>query len=345
MLTIGIAAEPLAFEFKPDGGDWQVATLLSRSELQAIYEIPQASGTIAIACRRSDGGVQVEELLATAGDLDDELYGPILPWPQLDCSTSSSATLTQMSGEMLEGGQIYIGNQAFDGQGSPWYFTGDVSPGVYDVVAIGQTQVYILHDRTIVQPTTLPDIDLNNGLDTGTEDIGAVDVVFTIETELTTLHGTQVTIPPTEFGDPVYIPAEELETGDVELVHVIEEPTDPNIASQMFVVPSEQSLNFQELEAPVGAAFGSDDVSTDLSGATLPVGFTELRLEYSTQSTALAVTATSSWIYEHSPSNTLAFDESFPEFSWPVAPSASNHELLAQQRSATLELQTALFDP
>ncbi len=348
-LTIGVATNPLAFAFRPDGGDWQQATELSRSELQAIYEIPDASGTIAVACTQPNGSVQVEELYATEPDLANELYGPILPWPQLDCTPpTTSDRHVELSGSMLQGGYVYVDDDVINGTGE-WQFNAGVTAGVHDIVATNSVVMVILHDETVETALVMPTIDLSNGLDLGSIEIGEADgEPCSATTELTTVHGTRVvTNNDVSFGGASFAPSEALEPGDVQLVHLVDPQLDPSIATQAYVVPNMElgSVVIDQPEAPVGATFGSDDVSVDFSQVAFTSEPTELRVKYATPTVTLAATSTAAWTYQHAPYTRIELDESFPGFNWPIVPIDSQRELVAATRGDTLDMQQAVFDP
>lgn len=347
-LTIGVAAEPLAFAFRPDGGDWQLATELSHSELQAIYEIPDASGTIAVACTQPNGVVQVEELYATEPDLVGELYGALLPWPQLACTPPvTTDRFVQVSGSMLQGGNVYIGDETIHGDGE-WQFISSVTAGVHDIVATNNVVIEVRHDQTVETPLVMSTIDLSDGLDLGTIQIGEADgEPCAATTELTTVHGTQMVTTNDLTIGASFAPAEALETGDVQLVRVLDPNFDPTIATRAFVAPNtaQGSVLIEQPEAPLGATFGSDDISADFGLVAFTSPPTDLRVKYTTQTVVLAATATAAWAYQHAPYSRVEFDDAFPDFNWPISPVDSQHEFVAETRGDVLDMQQALFDP
>jgi hypothetical protein len=344
-LTIGVATNPLAFAFRPDGGDWQQATELSRSELQAIYEIPDASGTIAIACTQPNGAVQVEELSANESELASELYGP-LPWPQLACTKPLRAS-TEVVGSMLQAGTVYIGDEAVTGDGE-WQFNASANPGVHDVVALSTSNVVLItHDVTMIEPTTLPTIDLDDGVDVEAFSLVPPDNAnFALQcptSVLDTVHGTHVVASNSSF----FIPSDQLETGDVDYISVIAFTGDLNLQMQSFLFPS-SNLGIsviEPLELPTGEIFSSDSVSVDLDNVVFPQLPTDIRVVYNTQAVSLAITETSNWFFDHSPTTSVTFDESFPGFAWPLVPIAAQREFMLAQRSSVLVNQSATFDP
>ncbi|HEX4452222.1 MAG TPA: hypothetical protein VH143_15200 [Kofleriaceae bacterium] len=341
-LTIGVATNPLAFAFRPDGGEWQQATLLSISEKSQIFEVPAQDGTIAVACTRPDGTFQVEELLATAADLETELYGALLPWPQLDCALRSTVPRVEVSGSMVQAGTVYIGDRKVNGDGE-WQFNTAVTGGAHDVVAFDLNgTVFIDRGVAVDAPTRLPTIDTSNGIDTTEVELDPTVAFSVVETILTTANGTRVDLNETAL----FIPSEALDPGDSQILHVVA-LTPSGVIAQAYALATDetQGLALQFLDLPTGATFGTDDVSVDFSDVEFTRLPTEIRLQYSTDAGTLAVTATSAWLYEHGRATTFAFDETFPGFSWPIEPSASQHELLVQQRSDVIELQTALLDP
>ena len=347
-LTIGVATEPLAFAFRPDGGDWQLATELSHSDEQAIFEIPDASGTIAVACTQPSGVVQVEELYATEPDLVGELYGAMLPWPQLACTPPVTTDRSvQISGSMLQGGFVYIDDETIHG-GGEWQFASNVNAGVHDIVATNDVVMTIRHDQTVETPLVMPTIDLSDGLDLGAVQIEEANGgPCAATTELTTVHGTHmVTTDDTTIGAS-FVPAEALETGDVQLVHVLDAMPDPTIETRAFVEPNsaQGSVLIQQPEAPIGVTFGSADLSADFSAVAFTSAPTDLRVKYTTQAVMLAATATEAWVYEHAPYTRLEFDDTFPDFNWPVTPIDSQREFVAETRGDTLDMQQAVFDP
>jgi hypothetical protein len=343
-LTIGVATNPLAFAFRPDGGDWQQATLLSISETASIFEVPAQEGTIAVACTRPDGTFQVEELLAIATDFDAQLYGPLSPWPQLDCSPLPTEPREQITGSMVQAGSVFIGDRMVGSGGESWLFDTAVTAGAHDVVAFDDLKATVLidHGVTVDAPTQLPTIDLSNGIDTTVVELDPSVAFSLVETILTTVNGTRADL----VDSALFIPTEALVAGDTQVVHIVA-LTQPGIIAQAYALATDetQGLALQFLDIPTGATFGTGDVSVDFSGVDFTRLPTELRVQYSTGDGTLAVTATSAWLYEHDKATTFSFDESFPGFSWPIVPSASQHELLVQQRSDVLELQTALLDP
>jgi hypothetical protein len=342
-LTIGVATNPLAFAFRPDGGDWQDATLLSTSELQAIYEIPDARGTIAIACTRPDGSIQVEELSANEDELAAELYGP-LPWPQLACAKSLPES-AQVIGSMLQAGSVYIGDEAVAGLGE-WQFNASAYPGVHDVVALGDGNVVLIdHDVTMIDATTLPTIDLDNGLDVDVVSLtpSPAFALLCATSVLDTAHGTHAAAPNSTF----FMPSEQLEPGDVNYISVIPFSGDLNVQMEVFVFPSagDPDLTVEPIELPTGFTFGIDSVSVDLANVVFPQEPSDIRVAYTTPNVSLAITTTSSYFFEQTSATTIAFDQSFPAFAWPLGDDTLQRELMIEQRSPQLINQSATFDP
>jgi hypothetical protein len=248
----------------------------------------------------------------------------------------------QITGGMEEGGQVFVGDQRFEGAG-PWTFDGSVSAGVHDVVAVGQSEVLIRHDQAMLMAFDAQPIDVSTGLTLGSVVLeNDITAFSSVETELVTVNGTRVVLA-SAFDSASYVPAEELELGDVEVVR-LGIPNAP-FASQALVDPNRfQGLALDPLPGPTGEAFGGDAVSVDFRAAGFPSFPDEFRVEYSTQDGSLAATATRGWIAAHA--RTLAFDPTLPGFRWPIAPGASAHVFTISLRDAsdTVVLQTADAD-
>ena len=338
-LPFSLATQPLATAFKPLGGDWTTIEQVSHSERAGLYEIPSVDGTIAVACRRTDGSVQVEELFATAAELASELYAPLVPWPQLDCTPPPSGPEVQITGTMVQGGQVAIGD--FDEQYAPGEsFAIPVTAGLHDLVAVGQAEVLIRHDESYEQPVAEVPVDFAAGLTLGSVDVQAPLGGGSVETTLSTVNGTKITLPPTYTAAATYVPPELLEPGDVQTIHVLEDIQSYGLA-QAFVLPALVSPELITLGYPAGAAFGTDAVLVDFSAADVGESVSDYRVQYTSHDAALAATATAGWVSEHG--KVVEFDPSFPEFRWPVLPGEPRHELAIMQRSATVVLEAELF--
>ncbi len=293
-LAIQLATQPYTIAFRPDGGEWTSVPEIAQSLRASTYEIPEVDGTIAIACKQTDGTFQVEELSATAAELASELYATLEPWPQLDCTPPMGSALVEISGSAVNGGgQLYIGDQEFqiDGDSS---FQVAATIGVHDLVVVGQSSVLIRHDQPIEMPYVEPTIDVDaQGVSVGTLTLidarggGFVDVY----TELITVNGTRLVGPNAIFSrdqQADYFPSELLEPGDIQVVVADEFPStgfgDPDrFFSRALVDPNQPNVPYLDmLDAPVGATFGSD-VSVDFSDVDFDAVITAFRVEYSTQ--------------------------------------------------------------
>lgn len=338
-LPFSLATQPLATAFKPLGGAWTTIDQVSHSERAALYEIPAVDGTIAIACRRTDGTVQVEELFATADELSSELYAPLVPWPQLDCTPMPSGPMVQIIGEVVQGAQVYIDDfQGSAMSGEP--FVVRVPAGLHDLVAVGQAEVVVRHDESYELPITEELIDLDAGLTLGTLTVVTPFDGQNIATILTTVNGTVVKIPPTRTPTAEYVPPELLEPGDTQFIRVIEDPQGvescelPGTAiACAFVSPTANLPDAMlfELSYPTQVPVGSDALSADFDELRVNGSLTDYRVAYASQGAALAATATVGWIRAHGAH--VEFDSSFPGFQWPVLPDDSEHTVAIAQRA------------
>ena len=194
---------------------------------------------------------------------------------------------------MLQGGQVFIGDQTIDSNGNPWNFRAAVTVGVHDLVAVGPSAAVIRHDQPILMPYVEPTIDQAQGLDLGTLAIEDefCDGFIDLETDLLTVNGTHVVLSiDTQFSDSaLYFPSELLEPGDTQVVVAVEPNNvfgdeDGRYSAGAFIDPNTPNVPlFVPIEPPIGATFGSDDVSVDFVGASIDSSITEYRVEYSTQ--------------------------------------------------------------
>ena len=349
-LPLSITAQPLAMAFLPaDSDEWITIDQTAHSERAALYDVPDVDGTIAIACQRLDGPVQVEELFATADELAGELYASLVPWPQLDCTPEPTGPLVQVTGTMVQGGQIAI--DAFEGQYQPnGMFVIPVTAGIHDLVAIGQADVLIRHDESYVEPVTETPIDFGAGLTLGSMDVVSPLGSLAVTTSLSTVNGTHVTLPPTDTAAATYVPPELLEPGDVQTIISLEDQ-ELNDQGQIlayaeaFVAPG---ANFTMeplfvLSYPEHATLGTDAISVDFSGVQAAnVNVTEYRVVYSNQDALVAATATAGWVHKHG--TLVTFDTTFPGFRWPVLPGASQHAVRVTHRGTDVVLEATLND-
>jgi len=342
-LPLSVATQPLAIAFLPaDSATWTAIDQVAHSDRAAQYEIPDVDGTIAIACERADASVQVEELSATADELAGELYAPLVPWPQLACTPKPTGPLVQVTGTMVQGGQIEIGD--FDGEYQPdIMFAIPVTAGIHDLVAIGQTDVLIRHDESYFEPITETPIDFGAGLTQGTMDVRP-PLSVGVTTTLTTVNGTHATLPPDQTEAARYVPPELLEPGDVQTIHVIED-VEQGAFAEAFVQPG-ASLPPDELFTlayPTLATIDSDAISADFHGVDPGPSVTSYRVAYANQDASLAATATQGWVRKHG--TVVTFDGMFPGFRWPVLPGASKHEITIAHRGDGVVYESTLTGP
>ena len=175
-VALQLQVQPDAIVFRRDGDTtWTPVPEISHSERAAIYAVPDEDGTLAIACTWPDGTVQLEELLATAGEFGSAFYAPLLPWPQLGRAFYSTTQLPLLdcgpahppialvAGTMVQGGEVFIGSNEFLSSSNEWAFAGPVTSGVHDVVAYNGDSVLVRHDQTMLSSYAEPTIDITQG--------------------------------------------------------------------------------------------------------------------------------------------------------------------------------------
>lgn len=72
---------------------------------------------------------------------------------------SPGGTAVQVSGQMLQAGDIWMSDFATSATG-PWDFVLSVSPGLHDLIAIGQGNVMIRRAQSFTADTTVPNVDV-----------------------------------------------------------------------------------------------------------------------------------------------------------------------------------------
>lgn len=357
-MELVLQTQPDTVSFKPDGADWTTVELITQSDRSATYAIPDEDGTIAVACKQPNGVEQVEELFATAADYQLELYAYLAPWPQLNCTPPETGPRVEIAGTVDEGGNVWAGSAAFAGVG-PWIFHGTVTQGVHDLVVYSQTTALIRHDQVMFEPIDEGAISLaDDGLAIGAmmldhyvnlDDFNdcAFDPCFT---QLVTANGTTATVGA---GNDVafYFPSEILDPGDREAVILLggyQPPNPPLLAA--FLDPNQPMMGYGPivppigLDAPANFEFSSDDVSVDYGNVIVNLPITDFRVQYATQDVSLAATATAGWRTKHG--SHVAFDTTFPDFRWPVSPSAAEHAFTVTDRgSAGIVLEATSLDP
>jgi len=340
-LTLGLAIQPSVVAFRADGGRWFELPQIAHSAAATTYELPNEDGVLAVACVAADGTFDVEELFATAAELPAILYAPFAAWPQLACRPSPpDDQLVEVSGNVMQGGSVQVGDATFFGA-DDWTFHGGVPAGTHDLVALGQSTVMIRHDQPMNRPYQESDIDLASGSAIGS--IPLVDstgepVQGELVTELETVNGTDVMLQ-SATSSAFVVPPAQLEQGDVETVTLY--PGAGFIATVL--VSSGVAPPIPYVVAPPNPTFGSDAISADW-GADAPGAFTTMRVAYITQDGVLAASESAGWANAHDTSE-VVFDETVPEFRWPIQPTASEHLFVQSLREGPLLVQASVSSP
>lgn len=341
-VALELAVQPTAIAFRGAGeAAWRGVAERAHSERSAIYDIPDEDGTLAIACTWPDGTVQVEELLATAGDFGSAFYAQLEPWPRLACGPAAPPTAL-VAGNMIQGGEVYIGSAEFEGYGQ-WGFAGPVTAGVHDLVAISGSTVLVRHDQAMLSSYDEPLIDITQGIGLDVEYLYGSDDVLAGEmtTTLVTVNGTRLDVNSPYLGEAYVVPSTELEPGDTQIV------TATFGAEEALFVPPVPTEGLDGLVPPaVASAIQLDPtkLTADLSPIALDGAVGAVRVAYYNLDTpdlglVLAATATASWLARYSPR--LAIDTSFPGYHWAIGANPS-FEVIALGRAPAALLATYL---
>jgi hypothetical protein len=83
--------------------------------------------------------------------------------PPLYCLPQRGASVIPVTGQMMQPGEVHMGGTDA-GTTSPWTFEFQTSAAVHDLFAFGESSVLVQRDIAVTTTTTLPLIDLANGM-------------------------------------------------------------------------------------------------------------------------------------------------------------------------------------